>query len=126
MSIYAMLAAHLCKEIDDTAKFLKKRCNYESNDDGAVNLRKSLAEAMASSVSNLQTLQSSDADLLTTALSEKPYGEFTDRVAVAVDNRLTFAASKKVKTSAKVDPRSSRARTPIFQRRMCRRFGTPR
>ena len=121
-----MLAAHLCKEIDDTAKFLKKRRNYENNDDGAVNLRKSLAEAMASSVSNLQTLQSSDADLLTTALSDNPYGEFTDRVAVAVDNRLTFAASKKVKTSAKVDPQILTCAHTFFSEKDVSTFRNPK
>ncbi len=88
-----MMAGNLVKEIADTEVFLRNRGNYADYSDGAVSLRKSLAVSMATQISNLQVLQSSDADALVSATKSLPYGEFTESVAVAIDTRLTVSAT---------------------------------
>ena len=96
------MTAHLIKEVKDTAAFLNRRGNVECASEAAVNLRKSLAVAMSSQITNLPVLQASDADALQYSLDDKPYGEFTELVSTAIDNRLSFTAAATTRKGGKV------------------------
>ncbi len=96
------MSNHLIKEITDTANFLKKRGNLDNTSDAAVNLRNSLAKAMSSQITNMHVLHASDAGALQHALDDKPYGEFTELVATAIDNRLSFSADHATRRGGKV------------------------
>lgn len=120
------MSNHLIKEITDTANFLKSRGNLGNTSDAAVNLRNSLAKAMASQITNMHVLHASDAGALQHSLDDKPYGEFTELVATAIDNRLSFTADAATRKCGKVTNQVMTTSFTYFSRKDVALFRNPK
>ena len=88
-----MNAQAIAKEIADTGAYLRARGNLKDSSDAAVNLRRSLANQLAATIQNTTSFCPSDALTLASALGDKPYGEHTTTVQIAIDSRLAYSAS---------------------------------
>ena len=64
----------------------------------------SLSISMCTSIANLQTFLSADADIVLDALRDNPYGEFTDSVKSALDTRLAYTATRRTKKTSRAIP----------------------